>query len=48
MYYSLSTIEYLNSNEIIVNAKNDKNYIDNFFDYATNQTWVSQNNPLYE
>ncbi|CAG8852809.1 28076_t:CDS:1, partial [Gigaspora margarita] len=49
-YYFSSTSDYNNRN--IVNTKNNtstfKNYIDNFFEYATKQTWISKNNLLSE
>ncbi|CAG8832979.1 9922_t:CDS:2, partial [Gigaspora margarita] len=39
-------------NENIVNTENDtsifENHIDDFFEYATNQTWISKNDLLFE
>ncbi|CAG8704750.1 35238_t:CDS:1, partial [Gigaspora margarita] len=47
-YHFSSTSNH--DNENIVNTENDtsifENHIDDFFEYAANQTWISKNDPL--
>ncbi|CAG8848923.1 17054_t:CDS:1, partial [Gigaspora margarita] len=49
-YHFSSTSDHDNRN--IVNTENDtsifENHIDDFFEYATKQTWISKNEPLSE